>query len=42
MKFLEEQEKQIYEFILKYKSDFKFREEIDRKYFNEQDSLSIF
>lgn len=41
MKFLEEQEKQIYEFILKYKSDFKFREEIDRKYFNEQDSLSI-
>lgn len=42
MKFLEEQEKEIYDFMLKYNSDFSFKEKVDNKYVNESSDLSIF
>lgn len=41
MKFLKEHEKEIYDFILNYNKDAKFREEVDSKYINEPVNLSI-
>lgn len=41
MRFLEEQEKEIYDFIKKYNADFSFKEMVYNKYINEPGNLSI-